>query len=194
MLGRHHGPSVSKYQWIWASWAPAVQLLELKAWNKWMSSHRFYCRIKAIVLHNFPIRHTGGYTSDQVFQSCTANRFYHFILEACFDSAIQLDHKMSQGIRWVIPVESQPLSPKLATREAIQAEYTSLDTVWSTVLMLPTIHHYCIKNVAGTLPPSPFMSPLSINSFNPFLKGSSSSQNTSFCTFQNNSVNGRLAL
>lgn len=153
MLGRHHGPSVSKYHWIRASWAPAVQLLELKTWNKWMSSHRFYCRIKAIVLHNFPIRHTGGYTSDQVFQPCTANRFYHFILEACFDSAIQLDHKMSQGIRSVIPVESQPLSPKLATREAIQAEYTSLDTVWSTVLMLPTIHHYCIKNVAGTLPP-----------------------------------------
>lgn len=61
-----------------------------------------------------------------------------------------------------------------------------------TVLMLPTTHHYYIKNVAGTFPPSPFMSPLSTNSFNPFLKGSSSAQNTSFRTFKNNAVNCNL--
>lgn len=46
-------------------------------------------------------------------------------------------------------------SPTVAAREAIQAEYTSLDTVWSTFLVLPSICNYCIRNVEGTFPSSP---------------------------------------
>jgi len=53
-------------------------------------------------------------------------------------------------------VYSQALSPTAATREATQAEYTSLDTEWSTLLTPPSIHDCCIRNTAGTLPSSPF--------------------------------------